>query len=306
MSKESDDKLAGDIVGTMRAVFGKHHARAAHAKGIVLEGHFASTEEACTLSDAAVFCQPSVPITLRFSDFTGLPDIADTDGNADPRGMAVRFHAGGEGRDLDIVAQSFNGFPSATAQDFAELVHALAASGPGTASPTALDTYLASHPAAKTFFTTQKPPPESFATAAFFGVNAVTFNDGAGRRTHVRHRFVPRAGEHYLDAATRTTKGPNYLFEEIARRMATGPVQFEWKVQIAQPGDRLDDPSTVWPESRRLVTVGLLSIERPAADQTAAGKILFGPGRLPAGITAADPMLKIRDTAYFISSKDRQ
>ena len=306
MSKESDDQLAGDIVGTMRAVFGKHRARAAHAKGIVLEGHFTPSEEACTLSDAAVFCLPSVPITVRFSDFTGLPDIADTDGNADPRGMAVRFHAGGEGRDLDIVAHSFNGFPSATAQEFAELMHALAASGAGASKPTALDTYLASHPAAKTFLTTQKPPPESFATAAFFGVNAVTFDDGAGRRTHVRHRFVPQAGEHYLTATKRTTLGPDYLREEIVRRVAIAPVEFEWKVQVAEAGDRLDDPSIAWPESRRLVTVGLLSIERLAADQTAADKILFGPGRLPAGITAADPMLKIRDTAYFLSSKDRQ
>src|SRR5690242_15381108 len=113
MSKESDDKLAGEIVATMRAVFGKHRARAAHAKGIVLEGRFAATDEACTLSDAAVFCEPSMPITVRFSTSTGLPDIPDADDNASPHGMAVRFHAG-EGRSLDIVAHSFNGFPTAT------------------------------------------------------------------------------------------------------------------------------------------------------------------------------------------------
>ena len=40
--------------------------------------------------------------------------------------------------------------------------------------------------------------------------------------------------------------------------------------------------------------------------EAAADKILFGPGLLPTGIEAADPMLKIRDTAYFISSRDRQ
>jgi catalase len=309
MSKESDDKLAGEIVAMMRGVFGRHKARAAHAKGIVLQGRFAATEEACTLSEAAVFSEPSLPITVRFSDFTGLPDIADTDDNANPRGMAVRFHAGPNGanggNNLDIVAHSFNGFPSASAQDFAELMRALAASPPDAAKPTALDTYLASHPPAATFFTTQKPPPVSFATAAYFGVNAVTFDDGAGKRTHVRHRFVPQAGEHYLDAATRATLGPNYLREEIARRLAGGPVAFDWQVQLAEPGDRLDDPSTAWPENRRRITVGMLAIERVAADQAAADKILFGPGLLPLGIEAADPMLKIRDTAYFISSKDR-
>jgi catalase len=183
---------------------------------------------------------------------------------------------------------------------------ALAKSPPDAAKPTALDAYLGSHPAALTFFTTQKPPPTSFATAAYFGVNAVTLDDGAGRRRHVRHRFVPRAGEHYLDSATRAAQGPNYLREEIVRRLASGPIEFDWKVQVAEPGDRLDDPSTAWPESRRLITVGLLAIGRPAADQAAADKILFGPGLLPPGIEAADPMLKIRDNAYFISSRERR
>jgi catalase len=305
MSTESQSQLAGEIVATMRQVFGKHRARAAHAKGIVLEGRFTPTAEARTLCTAAVFAQPSLPITVRFSDFTGLPDIADTDDNANPRGMAVRFHAG-EGANLDIVAHSFNGFPSPTAQEFADLMRALAASPPDAAKPTALDTYLASHPVAVTFFTSQNPPPVSFATTAFFGVNAVTFDDGAGNRRHVRHRFVPQAGEHYLDATTRGTIGPNYLREEIARRLAGAPVAFDWQVQLAEPSDKLDDPSTAWPESRRRVTLGTLAIERVAADQPAADKILFGPGLLPPGIEAADPMLKIRDSAYLISSKDRQ
>jgi catalase len=52
--------------------------------------------------------------------------------------------------------------------------------------------------------------------------------------------------------------------------------------------------------------MGTLWIERVAADQATADKILFGPGLLPPGIEAADPMLSIRDTAYLISSKDRQ
>jgi catalase len=305
MTKTSDAELAAELVAAMRLVFGKHKARAAHAKGILLEGLFAPTDVACTLSAATLFDEPSLPIAVRFSDFTGLPDIADTDGNADPRGMAVRFHAG-EGANLDVVTHSFNGFPSATAQEFAELLRALAASGPDAAKPTALDTYLASHPAAQTFFSTQKPPPVSFATAAYFGVNAVTFDDGAGRRTHVRHRFVPQAGEHYLDAATRATMGSDYLRQEIARRVAAGPVGFDWQIQVAEPRDVLDDPSTAWPESRRLITMGTLWIERVAADQATTDKILFGPGLLPPGIEAADPMLSIRDAAYLISSKDRQ
>jgi catalase len=305
MSTESDSQLAGTIVGTLRQVFGNHRARAAHAKGIVAEGRFAPTAEARALSTAAVLAGATLPITVRFSNSTGLPDIADTDDQASPHGMAVRFNAG-EGKNLDVVAHSFNGFPTATAQEFAELIHAVSASGPDAAKPTALDKFLAGHPVAVRFLTTQKPPPVSFATLAYFGVNAVAFVDAAGTRTHLRYRFVPQAGEHVLDAATRAKMGPNYLGEEIARRLAGGPVVFDWKAQVAEASDRLDDPSMAWPESRRLVTLGTLTIERLAADQAAADRILFGPGLLPTGIEAADPMLKIRDTAYFLSSKERQ
>lgn len=309
MSETSDAKLAVDIVAGMRAVFGKHRARAVHAKGIVVQGLFVPTDEACALSEAAVFNGQSLPITVRFSDSTGLPDIPDAADGADPRGMAVRFHGGPHhaigGRDLDIVTHSFNGFPVATAQEFLELFRALVASGPDAAKPTALDKFLAAHPAAHAFFTTQKPLPASFATTAYFGVNAVTFNDGAGRRRHVRHRFVPQAGEHTLDTATRAALGPNYLREEIVQRLARGPAAFDWRVQIAGPGDRLDDPSTPWPEIRALVTVGTLWIERAAADQAVADRIMFGPAQLPPGIEVADPMLRIRDIAYPMSAQNR-
>lgn len=305
MSTESDDKLAAELVGHLRQIFGRQTGRAAHAKGIVAEGHFTPTAEARALCTAAVFAGAPRPITVRYSNSTALTDIADTDDNASPHGMGIRFRVG-ESDNLDVVAHSFNGFPSPSARDFADLLGAVAESGPEATKPTALDSYLASHPIAATFLTSQKPPPESFATLSYFGVNAVTFIDAAGNRTHVRSRLVPQAGERILDAAARAAMGPNYLGEEIARRLARGPVTFDWKAQVAEAGDRLDDPSTPWPESRRLVTLGTLAIERLAADQAAGGKIFFGPGLLPPGIEPADPMLKIRDAAYFLSSKDRQ
>jgi catalase len=304
MTQTSDADLAAQLVAGLRSVFGRHPARAAHAKGIVLEGHFTPTAEARALSAAALFAGPAVAITVRFSDFAGLPDIPDTDDNATPHGMAVRFHVG-SGGDFDIVVHSFNGFPTATAAEFGELVQALAASGPGAAKPTALETFLASHPIAATFLTTQKPPPVSFATIAYFGVNTVLFIDAAGRRTPVRHRFVPTAGEHHLDAAMRITKGPNYLREEIAQRVGDGAATFDWQVQIAEAGDQLDNPAVAWPESRRRASVGTIAVERVTADQAAADKILFGPGFFPPGIEGADPMLAIRNAAYLVSSKER-
>src|SRR5206468_3654929 len=115
--------------------------------------------------------------------------------------------------------------------------------GPTAAKPTPLERYFASHPRALAFFTTQKPPPESFATAAYFGVNAFTFVDSTGRKTPVRYRFTPSSGEHYLTADDLKTRSPDYLVSEIGPRVTASPVAFTWFAQIGEPGDMIDDPS---------------------------------------------------------------
>jgi catalase len=70
--------------------------------------------------------------------------------------------------------------------------------------------------------------------------------------------------------------------EEIAARVAKAPVMFDWFAQIAQPGDRTDDPSTPWPEDRQLVKLGTLTITEVAADQERLSRsLLFLPNNVP-------------------------
>ena len=83
-------------------------------------------------------------------------------------------------------------------------------------SPRRSSSISQAHPNAVPFVTQQNPPPESFATTTYFGVNAFAFTDASGKKTIVRYRFVPEAGDKYLDAAAAASKGPNYLMEEIA------------------------------------------------------------------------------------------
>ncbi len=78
-----------------------------------------------------------------------------------------------------------------------------------------MDTFLAGHPVAKTFLTTQKSP-ESYATAEYYGVNAFKFTDAAGHAIFVRYRFVPSGGEHYLGAAALPAEGVDFFAPEIA------------------------------------------------------------------------------------------
>jgi catalase len=294
------------LVDALYKAFGNHHVRAVHAKGIVLEGHFMPAPEARSLSKASLFAGGPFPATIRFSDFTGLPNIPDNSPNASPRGLAIKIQLT-DGSTTDIVNHSFNGFPVANSDEFRDLILALAASGPEAAKPTALDKFLESHPVAKTFLTTQKPPPVSYATLSYYGVNAFKFTDAAGKSHFVRYRFIPEDGEQFVPVAEVQAKAADYLQEEIRMRLAKGPAKFEWFAQISGKGDKIDDPSIAWPEDRQLVKLGTITVEHVAQNQSALEKtLLFLPSNVPAGIEPADPMIQIRSAAYPVSFGDRQ
>jgi catalase len=294
------------MVDALHRAFGDHHSRAVHAKGIIAAGVFEPTPEAVALSKASLFAAGPHKVLARFSDFTGIPDIPDNIGDANPRGFALKFSLP-DGGDANVVTHSFDGFPAATSAEFRELLLAIAESGPDAAQPTALDKFLATHPVAKTFLTTQKPLAESFGTLSYFGVNTFTFTNTAGVKTNVRYRFVPAGGEVFLAADRQASKGPNYLQEELPQRLAKGPITFTWYAQVAEPSDVIDNPSIAWPESRKLVKLGVIRLDRMAPEPAATDKAtMFPPLDVPAGIESADPMLGVRQGAYPLSFAHRQ
>ena len=291
------------LVDALNGVFGKQQpgARAVHAKGVDLEGVFRPGDSASAVSHAPHLQKTSVPITVRFSNFAGILAIPDTDPLAAPRGMSIRFHLP-DGSETDIVAHSFNGFPAATADEFREFLLALASSGPGVAKPTPLDVFLGSHPIATAFLESQLPPPVSYGTVSYFGVNAFKFTNAQGAVTFGRYQIRPVDGDRSLPKAEAAKAGPDYLSKEIGERLARGPVRFRLLLEVADPGDKIDDPSIAWPETRTKVQLGGIEITRAVADNAAAERrLLFLPGAVAPGIEAADPMIKARSDAYAVS-----
>jgi catalase len=294
------------MVDALYSAFGDHHCRAVHAKGIMAVGTFTPSPEAAELSKASIFAHGGLPILVRFSDFTGIPEIPDNTGDANPRGFALKFKLP-DGSSADVIAHSFNGFPTATSAEFRELLLAIGSSGAGAAKPTALDGFLSSHPIAVTFLTTQKPPPESYATLSYFGVNAFEFTGAKGARRFVRYRFVPVGGEAVLTPERLSAMGPNYLQTELPARLTKVATEFAWYAQIAEASDVIGDPSIAWPESRKQVKLGMIRIDRMAPDPVAADKAtMFSPLNVPEGIAPADPMLEVREQAYPLSFRHRQ
>src|SRR5262245_51126143 len=120
MSPVKNTALAQDIIQAFDNVNGSHPGfRPAHAKGILIAGVFTPSPDAKSLTRAPHIERSSTPVTVRFSDFAGIPNIPDNHQNAGPRGMATRFHLA-EHVHTDIVAHSTDGFPVRTAEEFLE------------------------------------------------------------------------------------------------------------------------------------------------------------------------------------------
>jgi len=295
----------GDLVDAFHSAFGKHEARAVHAKGIILEGTFVPDKDAASITKAFHLQNQSSKVFVRFSDFTGIPDIPDNVGAANPRGIGIKFIMPDKST-TDIIGHSFNGFPAPTSDEFRELLLAIAASGAGAEKPTALDKYLDTHPIAKTFLTTQHIPA-SFASIDYFGVNSFKFTNKKGASHFIRYQFITEEGEKYITPEESAKEDANYLLTEIKKRISQGPVKFKMYAQVAEEGDKIEDPSIAWPDTRRRVLLGEITINKisentPAQDQG----FVLNSSNIPDGIASADPMLELRAKAYPISVKERQ
>jgi catalase len=270
--------LANDLVQQLQRIFGKHPGfRPAHAKGAMFTGTFTPATGATSLTKAPHVSRSTTPVTARFSNSAGIPLLPDNDPNANPRGLAIRFHLA-EHVHTDIVSHSTDGFPTHTGSEFLEFLRAVAASDPAKLPGSPLEAFLGSHPAALAFVKTPKPAPVSFATETYFGVNAMRFTSSAGVSRYGRYRLLPEAGRAYLDDATAPPKAANYLFDEIAERVAKGPVRLKLLAQIAKDGDLVDDATIHWPEDRELVELGRVELTAPVANDAQEQKrIIFDP-----------------------------
>jgi catalase len=295
------------LVDDLQNLFGRHPGqRTNHAKGIVVEGEFAAAPQAASLSRAAhLQAGSTVPVTVRFSAATGLPEIPDGHPQANPHGMAVKFRLP-DSSDTDIVINSLHFFPVATAAEFHEFLTAAAATKPDSPKPTKLDEFFAAHPAAKRAGATTKTPA-SYATEEYFGINAFQLVNAAGERRSIRYVMEPAAGVSHLDPASAAQQPPNFLSDDLRQRLNEGPVRFRLLAQVAAPEDPTADATIAWPETRQRVELGTLTITRAAADNEAAAKeLLFLPGQLTDGIEPSDdPLIAVRDGVYAVSFSRR-
>ncbi|KAI1598782.1 KatE Catalase [Pyrenophora tritici-repentis] len=312
MPLSNDGKMnetSNGLVNKLREMAGDvpHSFRPAHAKGHLLSGIFFPTATASGLSSAPHFNEPSTPLTVRFSSSTGIPQIPDNDANANPRGLAIRFHLpspDGKRHHTDIITHSTPYFPTRTGGDFLEFLQAATGDNPGEAVPE----FLERHPETSRFLNEVRLSPESFATERFFGVNAYRFINKEGQVTTLRYRVLPAAGQKYIDSEG--LKGKSYLFDELPLRLESGEVKFKLVGQVAQEGDVTDNATVLWPEERKIVELGIIKVQKIMSDSESLQQqktIIFDPIPRVEGVEPSDdPLLDVRASTYLISGRQRR
>ena len=306
LARAGDAPVPTQIVDTMNKIYGVHPGfRANHAKGVVAEGSFKAAPGAAALSRAALFDGSTIPVTVRFSDSGGLPDVPDGSKNANPHGMSIKFHLPGGG-ETNMVINSLKFFPVATGEDFRDFLMAIADSPADAPKPTKFEQFVASHPNVPKALGTVSTP-DSFADEVYYGIDAFIFVNKAGDKQAVRYIMQPVKVVH-LPPAVAEKKAPDFLVDDLPKRLAQKPVVFHLKAQLAAPGDNTKDPSQPWPDDRKVVDLGTLTIDKAVPDSLAAQKkLLFLPGQLTDGIELSDdPLVGTRDGAYAVSFSRRQ
>jgi len=293
-----------DAIDAIRGTGGAQPGyRALHAKGALYRGTFTATAEAAALSRAKYLDGSTVPALMRFSNGSG--DHEQRDGLPGVRGLAVKFTLP-DGSTTDVSTQTARLFVSSTPDGFVDLLRAMR---PGPAKPLRMMKYFVTHPrlfGALPVLRDANRVPASYGTVEYHGLHAFNWIAADGSARFVRYHLTPVAGEEFLAGTDAQSKGPDFLHDELAGRLAGGPVRFEFRVQIAAPGDSTVDPSAAW-RSTQIVTVGTLEITGPDTEREHGGDIVvFDPMRVTDGIEPSDdPVLRFRTRAYSVSVKLR-
>ncbi len=277
--------------------------RRSGAKGVCAAGEFVGSAEGKALSTASPFSGKPVPVIARFSIGGGNPKAPDNAKST--RGLALAFDLpGGEGWQMANISAPV--FAAATPEQLLALLESRVPD-PATkqADPAKVKAFNDANPDVllQGKYLASQPVPASYAKANYWGVNAFAFVDAKGSKQYAKWVFEPVGGTQGLNDDEAKAKGTDFLIDELRQRVAAGPVAFDFKLQLAQPGDRIDSAVVPLPEDRRKVTAGRLTITSVSPDDGGpCVNMTFNPLVLPKGVEpSSDPILLGRPAPYAVS-----
>jgi catalase len=262
-----------------------------HAKGICFTGVF---EANGALTCSGFFTRGQYPVLGRFNLGTADPNAPDATVRVRGIGLRISTPDGQEWRSA-MINPPF--FPVSTPQAFYELLRASASK-----DPDAMKTFAGAHPEIVAFGNWDKSAPwtGSYAEDRFNGLNSFVFTDSSGAEHTVRWSLLPAAQPVPVSPDDLAKRSPDFLEQEITERVRGGPQRWTMVVTVANPGDPTADPSKAWPEDRRTVEVGTLTVQQIQPERDGPCRdINFDPTVLPSGMrTSDDPFPAARSSVY--------
>ena len=291
------------FLNQFESTFGKFEGfRRSGAKGVCAAGEFVGTADARALSTASAFSGKPVPVVVRFSVGGANPKAPD---NAkSQRNMALQFELpGGEIWQMGNISAPV--FGASTPQQFFGRLASLQPDPETKAvDPAKVKAFADANPEVLLqgkYFASQ-PVPASFGSVNYWGVHAFGFVNANGTKQFGKWLFEPVDGVHGLTDEEAKAKGPSFLFDDLRQRVKGGKVAFNFNLELAQPGDKIDNATVPLPEGRKKVNLGLLKITSVAEDGGGPClTITYNPMVLPKGVEpSADPLIAARAAPYAL------
>ncbi|ARK24407.1 hypothetical protein SporoP37_06810 [Sporosarcina sp. P37] len=276
------------------AVPTERHLRRAHAAGIAFDAVFLPTGAAMPWTVAAHLQKKEVPAVVRFSHSS---TSADPNQRLNPiKGMAVRFELPDDNF-TNLTMANIPIFISKTPDAFIRLIQALGASG---SWPQRFESLLqdAEYKAFGTILKKIKPF-RNYETLHYYSIHAYYLVNQEQRKQAVRFEWQP------LPQNDRTLSG-NSMENKLIREVESAeiPIRFRLLIQLAEKGDPTDDPTVMWPNDRKKIEAGILTLTAVRADN--AESIVFDPTVVVEGVKCSeDPVLHFRSAAYAESARRR-
>ena len=291
------------FLNQFESTFGKFEGfRRSGAKGVCAVGEFVGTADARALSTSSAFSGKPVPVVVRFSVGGANPKAPD---NAkSQRNLALQFDLpGGEVWQMGNISAPVFG-ASSPQQFFGRLASLQPDPATKAADPAKVKAFADANPEVLLqgkYFASQ-PVPASFGSVNYWGVHAFGFVNASGNKQFGKWIFEPVGGLQGLTDDEAKAKGPAFLFDDLRQRVKDGQVAFNFNLELAQAGDKIDSATVPLPEGRKKVNLGLLKITSVSED--GAGPCLtitYNPMVLPKGIEpSVDPMLAARAAPYAV------
>jgi catalase len=278
-----------------------------HAKGICVTGHFESNGQGELVSRASVFAPGRYPVVGRLSIPGG--DPGQGDGSGAVRSFALRTVLP-RGEDWRTAMNSVPIFAVRTPQALLEQLKADArVPRTGRPDPAKMQAFLDSHPEVRAFdqYLDQHLPSSRYDNATYYGISAFQMTDAQGVRRFVRWEVTP--DNPYRPVDPRERRDPDFLSYDLMRQLANGPLRWHLMLNVAMPGDTIDDSTRQWAKSpgRQRIDAGTFVIDHAQTQIDGPCRdIVFDPTILPDGIApSSDPLLAARSSTYDVSFERR-